>query len=73
MIRARALVCDHPGCDRRILGYGGPRAKRARTLRRRALGEGWTRTENGTDLCPDHRIASPTDTGEGRMAEPGGE
>jgi hypothetical protein len=32
MIRCLSLVCDHPGCTRRILGHGGSAGPR-RTIR----------------------------------------
>jgi hypothetical protein len=54
MIRAMALVCDVLGCKSRILGTVHPRSFRAKWLRRMAVEQGWTRTEGGGDLCPDH-------------------
>jgi hypothetical protein len=62
MIRAMALVCDVPGCKSRILGTVSPRSYRAKWLRRKALEQGWTRTERRGDLCPDHTIARPMES-----------
>jgi hypothetical protein len=57
MIRNKALTCDHPGCPREIVG---PPGGQARTLRGRAAKQGWTRTEAGRDLCPDHSTPQPS-------------
>jgi hypothetical protein len=60
MIDTLALMCDHPGCTRRNLAYGSPRSGRAKKVRRRALKEGWTRTDVGQDLCPGHSAGQAT-------------
>jgi hypothetical protein len=70
LILQQALVCDHPGRRRRILGTVGPRSRRAKWLRRQALEGGWTRTEAGGDLCPDHKDARPIGPVEGSRFEP---
>jgi hypothetical protein len=69
MIRAMALHCDHPGCDRRILGLSGPRSRRSKWLRPRVAEDGWVRSQAGRDLCPDH-ASEPAGSRQRAMEEP---
>jgi hypothetical protein len=59
MIRNKALECDVPGCESRILDSGDPQSYRAARLRHQALDHGWTRDERGGDRCPNHTTQPP--------------
>lgn len=60
-IKAVLIRCDHPsGCDS-VSNYDGwPDETTAREARTRARQDGWKRTREGLDICPEvHEAEEP--------------